>query len=302
MRADLKEYARIGLVHHLLYPHSLRSPAEHLDTLGKIARRNDIETLDCCLPFEAQDRREADAILRNCGKEIVYALHLLPLRKISLGSICPHEQAVMRLLAENQVEAAASAGARAVIFSSGADVNADERPSALRAFADFCRWFCRRLKQDGLTALLEPFDRTADKKFLYGATRDCLALVEALRPDADNFGIELDIAHLPLMGEDFDGAIRTVAPCLRRVHLGNCLMRDPSHPWFGDHHPPIGFPGGEIDVPQLVTVLRALIEIGYLNRQQRGALVLEMRPFPDRTAEETVRDTMQRLQDAWRKV
>lgn len=302
MRADLKEYARIGLVHHLLYPHSLRSPEEHLETLGKIALRNDIETLDCCLPFEAQYRRKAAAMLRNCGKEIVYALHLLPLRKISLGSICPHEQAIMRLLAENQAEAAASIGAVAVIFSSGADVNTNERPQALRVFADFCRWFCRRLKRDGLTALLEPFDRTADKKYLYGSTKDCMVLLEALRPDVDNLGIELDIAHLPLMGEDLGRAIRTVAPYLRRVHMGNCLMSDPGHPWFGDHHPPIGFPGGEIDVPQLVTVLRTLVEIGYLNRQQRGALVLEMQPFPDKTAEETVRDTMQRIQNAWRRV
>jgi sugar phosphate isomerase/epimerase len=127
-------------------------------------------------------------------------------------------------------------------------------------------------------------------------------LIEALRPEVDNLGIELDMAHLPLMGESFESAIRTCAPYLKRVHLGNCVLRDTTHPRYGDTHPPIGFPGGEIDIPEIVEILTALLDVGFLNRESRGNLVVEMTPWPGKTVAETVADNFARIEEAWRRV
>ena len=43
----------------------------------------------------------------------------------------------------------------------------------------------------GMTCLLEPFDTTVDKCFLYGSTRECADLIESLQPEVDNFGFSL---------------------------------------------------------------------------------------------------------------
>ena len=300
MDNDIRDYAKLGLVHHLLYAESLADPDEHTRTLEQFAGRDDIETFDCCLPYgNARRRRLVDAI-RTCGKtDIAYATHLFPLRKISLGSTDPGEQGLIRLVLADQVEAAAAIGAAGMVFGSGADVTERERPAARATFARLLRWLCGRLKPHGITAMLEPFDRRVDKKFLYGPSSECVELVESLQPELDNLGLELDAAHVPLMGETFEHAIRTCAPHLKRVHLGNCIYGDPAHPLYGDKHPPIGIEGGEIDVPELAPILRLLLEVGYLNVEKRGALVLEIRPFPDRTADETVRDNMERLRQAW---
>ena len=127
-----------------------------------------------------------------------------------------------------------------------------------------------------------------------------MRFIESLKPETDNLGIELDVAHVPLMGESFETAIRTVAPYLGRVHLGNCVLRDKTHPHYGDTHPPIGLPGGEIDVPELLQILRLLLDAGFLSTENRGNLLIEMTPWPGRSVEQTIADGFGRLNAAWK--
>ncbi|MCK5801201.1 MAG: M55 family metallopeptidase [Lentisphaeria bacterium] len=186
-----------------------------------------------------------------------------------------------------------------VIFASGRPSPEDANPADYAAFADLVRWLCAELKPHGITAQLEPFDTTIDKCFLYGPSETCARFVESLQPDVDNLGLELDVAHVPLMGETFDQAIRNCAPFLKRVHLGNCVLKDTSHPRYGDTHPPVGFPGGEIDVPELAKILHRLLDVGFLRDDRRGNLIVEMTPWPGKTVEETIADSFGRLDAAW---
>lgn len=317
MKDDIREYARIGLVHHMLHPGCMEDPDDHERTLGSFAGRGDIETFDCCLPYGDERRARLIPIIRNCGKEdVAFAAHLFPFRKLSFAEPNPNERAQVRMIVKDMVDCAAAIGATGFVFPSGRPPPAEASPAHYAAFADFCRWLSGELEPHGITALLEPFDTDVDKKFLYGSTRACVELIESLRPGVPNLGIELDLAHLPLMGETFEEAIRTVAPYLKRVHLGNCVFSDESHPLYGDKHPPIGVEGGEIDVPEVAGILRCLLEAGYLGREERGCLVMEMTPWPGfhvgtekdrtyrpgKTVEETVADSFERLGAAWREV
>ncbi len=303
MRDNLRDYARLGLVHHMLYPRSLEDPDDHVLTLEALIQREDIETFDCCLPYGETQQARLIPRIRNSGKTaIAYATHLFPLRKIPFTTPFPQRQAQARAIVADMVRQAAAIGATGFIFASGGPPPPEATAAHQAAFADFCRWLCRQLQPHGITAMLEPFDTTIDKRFLYGPTHECVRLLESLRPDVDNFGIELDVAHVPLMGETFAQAIHTTAPYLRRVHLGNCVLRDKQHPRYGDTHPPIGYEAGEIDVPELVEILRLLREIGFLNKERRGDLILEVTPWPGKTEEETVADNWQRLDEAWGQV
>lgn len=303
MKSTITQYARLGLVHHMLYPDCGEHPDQHVSTLKALAARGDIETFDCCLPYDPAARAELIPALRACGKaDITFATHFFPLRKISFCSTSRNEQAQARMIVREMVGQAAAIGATGFIFPSGGPTPAEAAPGNHVAFAEFCRWLCAELKPHGITAQLEPFDMTIDKKFLYGPTAECVALIESLKPEVDNLGLELDMAHLPLMGERFEHAIRTAAPHLKRVHLGNCVLRDTAHPRYGDTHPPIGFPGGEIDVPELTEILRLLLDVGFLNPKRRGNLVIEMTPWPGKTVDETIADGFDRLNRAWEEV
>ncbi|MCU6792574.1 sugar phosphate isomerase/epimerase [Paenibacillus sp. WQ 127069] len=302
MKDNIKDYARIGLVHHMIYPECMTDADAHVNTLLGLNEREDIETFDCCIPFGEERRRQLIRQVARTRKEIVYALHLYPLRKIALASPAPHEQEISRLIVRDQIEMAAAIGATGFVFASGLDFP-DDREGAKIRFAEFTRWFCEHLARYSITALLEPFDREIDKKFLLGPSEECAEFVQSLRQSgAHNLSIELDMAHVPLMGESFAHAIRTVSPYLKRVHLGNCILKDTKHIWYGDYHPPMGYKGGEIDTPELAGILQELLSVGYLNKEERGALVLEMVPFPGETSEYTIQDNLGRLEEAWRLV
>ena len=300
---NIEKYAKLGLVHHLLYPKCTVDREHHVATLAEFVGRDDIEALDCCIPYGDQFRNSGIIEkVRNCGKNVANALHLFPARKISLSSLDLQEQEMTKVVLKDQIEMAAAIGATGFVFVSGADVP-ENRPEARKTFKAFCRWFCGELKAHNMAALLEPFDRTIDKKFLYGPIDDCVELIKDLHSEGiTNIGIELDMAHLPLMFEDFESAIQRCAPYLKRIHLGNCVLQDKSHPLYGDMHPPMGLPGGEIDTPELTRILRKLYEVGYLDENNRKPLIMEMQPFPGETVEYTVAETYRRLYAAWEAV
>lgn len=303
MNEDIRNFAKLGLVHHMLYPECTTNPDVHAETLLKFVGRRDIETFDCCLPYGDERRGILIPAIRKCGKtDITFAVHLFPLRKLSFASESRIEQEQIRMIVRDMIGQAVSMGARYFIIASGGPAPDSATQGNYDAFAEFCRWLCSELKRFGIRVLLEPFDFNIDKKFLYGPTDKCVELIRSLLPGTDNLGIELDIAHLPLMEERFADAIKTVSPYLERVHLGNCVLRDKSNPRYGDTHPPSGFPGGEIDVTETAEVLRALLDSGFLNKRKRGCLVVEMTPWPEKTVEETVKDAFQRLDKAWEKV
>ena len=86
MKEDIRDYAKIGLVHHMLYPDCVKDADYHTETLLKFIQRKDIETFDCFLPYGKERRRRISESIRESGKEVVYSLHIFPLRKISLAS------------------------------------------------------------------------------------------------------------------------------------------------------------------------------------------------------------------------
>lgn len=302
MHEDLERYARIGLVHHMLYPQCSEDPELHVRTLLDFVKRTDIETLDCCLPYGQARRQALIPAIRACGKSVCFAIHLYPLRQLPLAARSPAARAQVWMIIDDMIAQAVAIGATGFIFGAGTPPFAAAARADVEAFDAFCDELCSKLAAHGITAMLEPFDFDVDKKFLYGPIEACIALAERLAGKHANFGFELDMAHLPLMREGFATAIARCAPYLQRVHLGNCVLQDRAHPRYGDTHPPIGFPGGEIDVPELVVILRALLACGFLNPAKRGDLLVEMTPFPGRSVDETVQDSRQRLAAAWRLV
>jgi sugar phosphate isomerase/epimerase len=297
MKESIRKFARLGVVHHMLYPESVNDPAFHVETLAALAERDDIDALDCFLPVGSDNQEQLIPVLRSSGKKIAGSSHPELKHGISLTSSDQAEQIRCREIIAGQISCSVKMGASSFIFSSGSQ--SGDRDESIRAFTGFCRWISGELAAQRMSALLEPFDTAVDKQYLYGPTGMCVDLIRILEPEVANFGILLDFAHLPLMGEHSIQAVHTVRPYLKRVHLGNCVLADSTNPWYGDTHPPIGFPGGEIGTPELAEQLEVLVETGYLSKENRGTLVFEMRPFPGMTAEETLDDAMTRLADAW---
>ncbi len=300
MKGEIREYAKLGLVHHMLHPECADVPESHVETLFKFSQRRDIETFDCCLPYGQELRSKLIPAIKSCGKSVCFAIHFYPLRLLPLAAKSPAGKAQMWMIIDDMIEQAASIGAKGFIFGAGTPSFSSATKADFDAFDEFCLELCEKLAPYGIDALLEPFDFDIDKKFLYGPIDDCVELAKRITAKRPNFGFELDMAHLPLMREPFESAIERCAPFLKRVHLGNCVLKDKVNPRYGDTHPPMGFPGGEIDVPELAVILRSLLACGFLGKERRGDLLVEMTPFPGKSVEETVGDNFKRLEEAWK--
>jgi sugar phosphate isomerase/epimerase len=301
MSGRLGDYARLGATHHSLYP-CKHDPALHFRTLPALLDRPDIEVVDLTLPY-GDNRAASIELVKASGKMIVYNGYLMPTPIIPLGTTSPTEREQILMLARDQVDAAAAAGACYFMQSVGADPGETRRRRAFAGLGEYIRRLNDYLKTKSRMAfLIELMDRDVHKRSLCGPTGEVVEFVERLRGEVPDLGLVLDINHLVLMEEPFREAFERCAPFLRHIHLGNCIFKDRGHPMWGGVHPPLGVEGGEIGQAQLVEILRLLLELGYLGRQTRGSMSLEITPFPGRNAEETLTDNLARLEAAWREV
>ena len=302
MQEPLSKYAKVGLAHFMLWPDCVVHDEVLVETLPLILDRSDIEVVDYCLPYDESLRQSLARKVCDSGKEACYVMFHFPFTKISLGSPAQHDQGLCRLVLQNQIDAALASGAKSIVVASGPDPGDADRPDWMRAFASMLQWFCRQLEPHDMTANLESFDRNFDRRFLAGPTAECVELIESLAPGTNNLRLQLDTSHVRLMGESFEHAFHTAGGLLSRLHLANTVMGDSSDPFFGDRHPPLGYPGGEIDVSEVTKILRLLLDAGRLDPRNRLPLVIEIRPWPGRSVDESIEDNMRRLNEAWSRV
>lgn len=116
------------------------------------------------------------------------------------------------------------------------------------------------------------------------------------RRKVNNVGIMVDMAHVTITGETFAQAIGLAKSCLWHVHLGNAVIRDPQHRWFGDFHPPLEIPEGEHDRTHLAAFLRELKAVGYFEGGN-ASLTFEMRPYPGLSARASVEVWLKMLKE-----
>jgi sugar phosphate isomerase/epimerase len=154
----------------------------------------------------------------------------------------------------------------------------------------------------GIGITLETFDRTIEKKALAGPTRFCVEISEAVRRDFPEFGLMLDLSHIPLVGEGIRECLTLGRDHLVHAHIGNCVMRDPAHPAYGDQHPRFGIAGGENDTPEVIEFLRCLFDIGFLGGAERPFLSFEVKPLPNETPEAVISGTKRVFEEAWAQV
>ena len=153
-----------------------------------------------------------------------------------------------------------------------------------------------------MKVVLEVFDYDVDKASLIGPVALAKRYAEEVCRDCDNFGLMVDLSHLPLLRETSVESLLPVKDYIVHAHMGNCVCKDPALPCYGDGHPRFGFPGGENDVDELVEYLRVLLSIGFLSKEKRPVVSFEVKPFGDEDPDLVVANAKRVLNRAWDKV
>ncbi len=276
----------LGINHQFLYPEAMVNAAAHTESLKELSSFDNVDALDCWL-WRGESAKEEAKILLDSGKVINYNIGDRfgeAVCRPASASLAERDYAYSTIMRE--IEYALSLGSKKIVFASGPDFPLD-RTRATERFFEFVTKLLREIPKD-VTLALEPTDRDIDKHFLLGPLDETVSFIKRVRGAGyDNFGLLLDMCHVPLMHETLDSAISKSFDTLVHIHLGNCMIKDEKDALYGDKHPAWDYPGGEYSSADGARFLKMLRKIGYTEKDN-NTISFEMRRVIGFSAEESV--------------
>lgn len=295
MKDYLHSYMKVGIVQIMAFP-----DADTVESIKKIAEDEFFGAIEIAsIPDDI--RADVDKILEASKLVVGYVGQAALLnQKLDLNSPIPQQRELAISQIESAVDEAYSLGAKQLAVLSGPAPTKDKYEHARELLADSLTQLCGYAQSKGdLNITLEIFDRDVDKKCLIGPTAEAVQVAKEVRRRYPNFGLMVDLSHLPLLKESADLALKTAGDYLAHVHMGNCILKDKNHPAYGDKHPPFGIAAGENDVEQVRLFLKALMEIGYIGEGKQNVVAFEVKPLSGQSPDVVVASAKRTLMEAW---
>jgi sugar phosphate isomerase/epimerase len=278
-----------GVVHPLIYFECRGGAGPIMETLPSIVDDPLFGAIEIAPIKDPAVRKQARDLLFSSHIQVVY-LPILPtiVEDLGIASADPDARAVALERLRALIDEAIDFDSPLAMIGPPRDPGPSERAVTAERLAEdiqqLCDYAAAKSRRRLLHLTLENFDRDIEKKRLIGPTREAAALAEAV--SRENFGLTIDLSHLPLLGETSAEALQIAAPHILHAHIGNCVIDHADSPLYGDFHPRFGHPLGRNDLPEVVDYLHQLDAIDYWNRVRARLgstpiLSMELRAFPD---------------------
>lgn len=294
-------FVRLGIVQFMADPRLLGGFGPIAQVAADLLAAGDFGLLETGPVHDVEERLKTAKAVQAAGVSLGYGCQPLVLgKKLDPGS----PDSGVRMFALETIRMglaqARQLGAEAIAVMSGPDPGPAHHRATMDALVESCVTICREAAP--LPVHLEVFDFDVDKKCFIGPTSRAVELATRVRGQVRNFGLLLDLSHLPLQHERTLDALRQARDVLTHVHVGNCVIKDPKHSRYGDQHPRFGIPGGENGDAELAEFLNGLFEIGYLKSGVRRDVTFEVKPGADETTADLIAHTLATWGRAWAKV
>ncbi len=303
MESSWNAYFRLGVVHAMAFPQVAGNEGAWAETVEQIARDTSFEAIEIAPIADEDQRRQVRDLCRLARLSVGFAAQPAILGgNLDLNALDEptRRQAVERLFP--LLDQAAFMGAESFAVLSGKDPGEERRSQAVEALAASLGELCAYAAQiRGPLVIAEVFDCDIDKCCLLGPAPLARQVAQKVRADHDNFGLLVDLSHLPLLCETPAQALEPVKEYLAAVHLGNAVL-DPDLPAYGDYHPPFGSPGSANDAEQMTDFLQTLLAIGFLGGGSRPMVSFEVKPMEGQDPLAVLAGAKRVLQQAWARV
>lgn len=278
---------KLGIVQFMAYPDE-NDEREYLEALTKTLEDVDFGAIEVTRVPSGLEEKVRN-LLAQAGVDIGFGSQPIILKGgLDIGS---HDQEKREKAIEEikaAVDQAAFLGAKMFGLASGPDPIAGEsagsesrlRKEALARTKESLMEICRYAESKGLRVALEPFDDTLEKKRLIGASKLALEVSQEVAAACSNFGLMVDLSHIPQLGEDPVECVKTLGRHIIHVHVANAVLSDPKDPAYGDKHPRFGVKNSALGVGDIKRFLDALVEVGYLSRDKIPVISFEVKPLP----------------------
>jgi sugar phosphate isomerase/epimerase len=303
MNDSIYRYMKVGIIYSMAFPAVAKGEGPVVETIRKLLCDDYFTAIEITWIKDGETRRAVRKLLDTSGQTVTFgAQPLLLTTGSNINDLDESRRQKALELLKAGIDEAYEMGAEAFTVLSGR-YEPDKKEEAYAQLLMSVRELCAYAKaRGGMKVLLEAFDYNVDKKSLIGPALLAKRFAGDIRKDFDNFGVTVDLSHIPLIHESIGEAVLPVREFLTHVHIGNCVVKDAALPGFGDLHPRFGFPGGENGVEQLAMFLKLLLEIGFLNEKNPPVMNFEVKPFGDEDPAVTIANSKRALTLAWAKL
>lgn len=294
------KYMKVGLIHFMAYPDTMKGEGPIVETVRKIATDEYFSAIEITWIKDRAVRQKVKSILDASHMTVVYgAQPRLLTTGLNINDLDEAGRQKALATLKEGVDEACELGAKGLAFLSG-KYEEPTKEASYQALLRSTRELCEYAGSKGdLGIELEVFDYDVEKKSVIGPVAMAKRFAAEMRRTCPNFGLVVDLSHLPLLRETARESIVPVKEYVTHAHMGNAVVKDPSMDAYGDAHPRFGFPNGANDVPELVEYLRVLMDIGYLNTEHPPILSFEVKPWKDEDPDVVVANAKRTLNEAW---
>jgi sugar phosphate isomerase/epimerase len=291
---------RMGLVHFMAFPElgGGRGPWE--ETVRAVALDPFFTALEITRILDDQVRERVRDILCLADLAVGFGAHPVILGgKLDLNAADEAERRAVVATMKGLIEEALYMGAESFVVLSGKDPGDEARPAAVDALVKSLGELCAySASLGGPKVVAEVFDREVDKCCLLGPAALAAEVAARVSVDHGNFGLLVDLSHIPLLGESPDQALVPVKQWLAAAHLGNAVL-DRNCGGHGDNHPIFGSPGSVNGLSEMVAFLRSLDAIGFLEPARRPMVSFEVKPLPGQDPLLVIANAKRMMNLAW---
>ena len=300
MNEPIRKYMKVGLVHFMAYPSTIKGEGPVVETIKKLALDDYFSVVELTTIKSDPERLAVKKMLETAKMTVTYGGQpRLLTTGLNINDL--NEEGRQKAIANLKagIDEAYEVGAVGFAFLSG-KYTEDKKEQAFEALVKSTNELCAYAKSKGdMRVALEVFDYDVDKKSLIGPAALALRYAKEIRKQHAHFGLMVDLSHIPLIHETIEESLIPVKDYIIHAHIGNCVVKSPDLPAYGDVHPRFGFPGGENDVSEVVHFLRVLMEIGYLNGKEPAIVSFEIKPFGDEDPDGVIANAKRTLNEAW---
>ena len=302
MNESMDKYMKVGLIHFMAYPSTMKGEGPILETVKKIAEDSYFNAIEVTWIKDPQVRKKVKKMIETSHMKVAYGGQpRLLTTGLNVNDLNEDGRAKAVASLKEGIDEAYELGAEGFAFLSG-KYEESTKEESYQALIRSTKELCGYAKSKGnIRVAHEIFDYDVDKKSLIGPAKLAKRYAEEITKEFGNFGLLADLSHLPLIHETARQAILPIREYIVHAHMGNCVVKDKSLPAYGDAHPRFGFPNGENDVDQLVEYLRVLLDIGFLNTRKPPIVSFEVKPWEDEDPELVIANAKRTLNEAWAK-
>ena len=300
MKESIHKYFKVGLIEFMAYPAGMRGEdPDLLVNIMKIACDEYFDAIELTWIKNSELRSQTARILDEAHITVCYGAQP---RLLTTGLNANHVVEDERLKAEatliEAIDEAYELGAKGIAFLSG-KWQEETKSLSYSQLLKTTRNLCDHAGLKGMMVELEVFDYDIAKASLIGPAPYAAQFASDMRKSHSNFGLLIDLSHIPMTYETPEFTVRVLRPYLTHFHIGNTVCTNPSDEGYGDEHQRFGFPNSSNDTAQVLEFLRVLKAEGFMNADSPYVLSFEVKPWKDENPDIVVANAKRVLNRAW---